>query len=123
MFNKRFVPTWLLTGAASAMVAAAALSGSALAQAVQDPGVRGGPAGAGGPLAGLSAAETTFFTAARNVFREISSVSGTIAGETIAGLGPRFNLNGCAGCHAQPAVGGTSPSVNPQVAVATLHGA
>jgi CxxC motif-containing protein (DUF1111 family) len=38
-------------------------------------------------------------------------------------LGPRFNLNSCAGCHAQPAVGGTSPAINPQVAVATLDGA
>ena len=34
------------------------------------------------------------------------------------GLGPRMNLDGCAGCHAQPATGGTSPSVNPQVAFA-----
>jgi CxxC motif-containing protein (DUF1111 family) len=42
---------------------------------------------------------------------------------TEAGLGPRFNLNSCAGCHAQPAVGGTSPAVNPQVEVATLAGA
>ena len=28
-------------------------------------------------------------------------------------LGPRFNFVGCAGCHVQPAVGGTSPAVNP----------
>ena len=40
-----------------------------------------------------------------------------------SGLGPRFNLNSCAGCHAQPAVGGTSPSTNPEVAVATFDGA
>jgi CxxC motif-containing protein (DUF1111 family) len=32
-------------------------------------------------------------------------------------------MNSCAGCHAFPAVGGSSPTVNPQVAVATLHGA
>ena len=38
-------------------------------------------------------------------------------------MGPRFNLDGCAGCHLQPAVGGTSPAVNPQVAVATAFGA
>ena len=30
------------------------------------------------------------------------------------GLGPRFNLNSCAGCHAHPAVGGSSPATNPQ---------
>jgi hypothetical protein len=39
------------------------------------------------------------------------------------GLGPGFNLNGCAGCHAFPAVGGSSPVVNPQVAMARLDGA
>jgi CxxC motif-containing protein (DUF1111 family) len=38
-------------------------------------------------------------------------------------LGPRFNLDGCAGCHSQPAIGGSSPAVNPQVAVATAFGA
>jgi CxxC motif-containing protein (DUF1111 family) len=39
--------------------------------------------------------------------------------ETVAqGLGPRFNLDSCAGCHAQPAAGGSSPAVNPQVTVA-----
>jgi CxxC motif-containing protein (DUF1111 family) len=88
-----------------------------------DPGVRGGPAGAGGPLPGLEAAELAFYYAAQKVFLEVDSVSGTIPGETGVGLGPRFNLNSCAGCHAQPAVGGTSPATNPQVAVATLDGA
>ena len=34
------------------------------------------------------------------------------------GLGPRFNLDSCGGCHAAPAIGGTSPAVNPQVAKA-----
>ena len=87
-----------------------------------DPGVRGGTAGAGGPLAGLGAPEQAFFAAAKTVFEEIDSVSGTIPGEDVIGLGPRFNMNGCAGCHAFPATGGSSP-VNPQVAVATLDGA
>ena len=32
------------------------------------------------------------------------------------GLGPRFNSNSCVSCHIQPAIGGTSPDVNPQVA-------
>ncbi len=39
------------------------------------------------------------------------------------GLGPRFNLDSCAGCHAQPAIGGSSPKVNPQVALAKAFGA
>jgi CxxC motif-containing protein (DUF1111 family) len=80
-----------------------------------DPGVRGGPAGAGAPLAGLNDQERAFFAAAKNVFMEVDSVP--------VGLGPRFNLDSCAGCHAAPAVGGSSPATNPQVAVATLNGA
>ena len=39
------------------------------------------------------------------------------------GLGPRFNLDSCAGCHTQPDIGGTSPFVNPQVEVAKKEGA
>jgi CxxC motif-containing protein (DUF1111 family) len=131
MSKVRVFHSWLLVGVASAIVGSAALSKSALAQSAtdttsfqaSDPGVRGGAAGAGGPLAGLNPAEVAFFTSARDVFQEVDSVSGTIAGEDGAGLGPRFNLNSCSGCHAAPAVGGTSPAVNPQVAVATLHGA
>ncbi|HEV2990051.1 MAG TPA: di-heme oxidoredictase family protein [Candidatus Angelobacter sp.] len=89
-----------------------------------DPGVRGGAAGAGGPLAGLNANESAFFTAAKARFGEVDSVSGTIAGEAGVGLGPRFNGNSCAQCHAQPATGGSSPvTVNPQVALATRDGA
>jgi CxxC motif-containing protein (DUF1111 family) len=58
-----------------------------------------------------------------NRFREVDSVSGTQPGATGSGLGPRFNLNSCAGCHAQPATGGSSPQVNPQIAVASAYGA
>jgi CxxC motif-containing protein (DUF1111 family) len=92
-------------------------------QTVTDPGVRGGTAGAGGSLPGLNSDETNFFSASLDVFNEVDSVSGTISGEDGAGLGPRFNLNGCGGCHAQPATGGSSPTTNPQVTVATLDGA
>lgn len=97
------------------------LSGMAFAQ--NDPGVRGGPVGAGGPLPGLSADEVAFFTAARARFQEIDSVSGTVAGESGVGLGPGFNSNSCAACHAQPAVGGSDPAINPQIANATDDGA
>ena len=89
---------------------------------VTDPGVRAG-ADAGGALPGLSGEEWKFFAAALDVFKDVNSVSGTIPGEGDPGLGPRFNHNSCAGCHAYPAAGGTSPLVNPQIAVATLHGA
>jgi CxxC motif-containing protein (DUF1111 family) len=108
------------TGTAAAQTAAAAAT---VAPGVFDPGVRGGAAAAGGPLPGLNATEKAFFTAAQGVFEEVDSVSGNIAGEDGVGLGPRFNLNSCAGCHAFPAVGGTSPATNPQIVVATRDGA
>lgn len=80
----------------------------------QDPGVRGGAAGAGGPVTGLSPNESALFTATQPTFNEVDAVAD--------GLGPRMNLDSCAGCHAQPAVGGTSPFVNPQVAFAGKDG-
>jgi len=84
---------------------------SGVLNAQVDPGVRSGPPGAGTPIAGMSAGETYFFTnQGIPQFTEVETVS--------SGLGPRFNLNSCAGCHAQPAVGGTSPAMNPQVALA-----
>ena len=124
--------SWLLLGIAGGLMGAAALSHWASAQQpapnfgmppVHDPGVRGGSPGAGGPLPGLDAAELAFFTAAANRFQEIDSVSGAISGQAGSGLGPRFNSNSCSSCHAQPAVGGTGPAVNPQIAVARLAGA
>ena len=122
----RFAHALFLAGAASAMAGVAALSGSALAQAVQDPGLRGGPPGAGGPLPNLIPGGSGFFKAATTFFVQINSVTGTL-NPTVEnggpGLGPRYNLNQCSGCHAQPAVGGTSPKINPEVAVATLDGA
>ena len=87
--------------------------------AVVDPGVRGGPPGAGGPLNGLTADELTFFNDGLSQFNEVQVVTG---GDN-KGLGPRFNSNSCLACHSQPASGGTSPAMNPSIAVATLNGA
>ena len=99
------------------------LAGSVFAQT--DPGVRGGAAAAGGPLASVAAnnpaGSLSFFNTALGTFREVDSVSGTI--EAGSGLGPRYNSRSCAFCHAQPATGGSSPSVNPQVTDATADGA
>src|SRR5580698_8912955 len=93
------------------------------ASSPRDPGVRTGPAGAGGAASSLTGSELNLFNTGKLTFSEVDSVFGAIAGETDAGLGPSFNMNSCAGCHAYPAVGGASPPVNPQVAMATLHGA
>src|SRR4051794_24656165 len=72
------------------------------ASVARDPGVRGGPPGAGGQIAGLTVREMEFFVEGRADFVEVEDVAD--------GLGPRMNLDSCAGCHSQPAVGGTSPS-------------
>ena len=89
----------------------------------KDPGVRNGPAGAGGAANSLTGSELILFNTGKQTFSEVDSVFGALPGETDSGLGPSFNMNSCAGCHAFPAIGGSSPQVNPQVAVATLHGA
>ncbi|MGH8265219.1 MAG: di-heme oxidoredictase family protein [Steroidobacterales bacterium] len=86
-----------------------------LAAGASDPGVRAGTPAAGGPIEGLQGYENDYFDLGRDDFTEIDGV-----GE---GLGPRFNLDSCSGCHSQPDVGGTAPDVNPQVAVATAFGA
>jgi CxxC motif-containing protein (DUF1111 family) len=86
-----------------------------------DPGPRPGPASAGGPFEGLSPAEIDLFWAAKERFNEVASVSGKL--ERGVGLGPTFNGNSCAGCHAQPSAGGSSPSPrSPQVRQLTLRG-
>jgi CxxC motif-containing protein (DUF1111 family) len=81
----------------------------------RDPGVRGGNPGAGAPLSGLSSSQLAFFDAGQEDFAEEEEVAD--------GLGPTMNLDSCAGCHSQPAIGGTSPRANPQVAFANKNGA
>ena len=81
----------------------------------RDPGVRPGAAAAGEPLAGITAHELEYFLAGKEDFEEAEDVAD--------GLGPTMNLDGCGGCHSQPAIGGSSPPLNPQVAFATRLGA
>lgn len=95
----------------------------ALGAAATDPGVRSGAVNAGAPLSGLSASELAYFQDGSARFTAIDSVSGTISGEADSGLGPAYNANSCGSCHSQPAIGGTSPSNNPQIAAATVDGA
>jgi len=99
--------------------------------AQNDPGPRPGSAAAGGYYPTLNSNEQALFNQAVEDFMETDSVTGKIAGEPGVGLGPTFNGNSCAQCHAQPAVGGSSPGLNspqnavanPQVALASLDGA
>jgi Di-haem oxidoreductase, putative peroxidase len=126
MARLRFVYACLVASRACMMLGFVFACAPALAQS--DPGVRGGPLGAGGPLANLVPSRLGFFRAATSSFTQVNSVTGTIDDGAPLGvanggpaLGPRYNLNQCSGCHAQPAVGGTSPKVSPEVAVATLR--
>jgi CxxC motif-containing protein (DUF1111 family) len=119
----------------TAVALSVALAMCATMAAQTDPGPRGGPPPNGGrpipggpagggppanvlagmPIQGLSGAELQAFDKGRAVFAEISDVRD--------GLGPRFNLDGCGGCHSQPALGGSSPAINPQPMVAAKFGA
>src|SRR5712692_43158 len=110
--------------------AVAALTIAAAAAAQTDRGPRPLPVNAGGPFPTLSPTERAFFSSAKERFKEVDSVSGAVAGEAGVGLGPTFNTNSCAACHAQPDVGGTSPhptlgigtgqANNPEIAMASL---
>src|SRR5438309_8939565 len=83
--------------------------------AARDPGVRGGAASGGEPIKGLTKTELAFFSASKDEFEEEDEVA--------EGLGPTMNLGSCGGCHLHPALGGTSPPANPQVAFANKKGA
>ena len=109
----------------TALVLCAAVFGSNTARAqVVDPGVRhaatdGGPPV---PLPGMTADELTFFQDGLARFVTVEVVSGATQAQG-NGLGPRFNSNQCASCHAQPYVGGSSPATNPLFGVANAEGA
>src|SRR5690349_13140114 len=99
------------------MTAMKSLSGfilvAAFCWAQSDPGPRGGAPGAGGAISGLTAGERDFFlNPGTEQFSEIETVSD--------GLGPRFNLDSCGGCHIYPALGGSSPAANPQFLRASI---
>jgi CxxC motif-containing protein (DUF1111 family) len=79
-----------------------------------DPGVRRGAADAGSALGDLTSSERAYFDVGLEDFEEEEDIPD--------GLGPRMNLDSCAGCHIQPAIGGSSPATNPQVAFATKIG-
>jgi CxxC motif-containing protein (DUF1111 family) len=88
-----------------------------------DPGVREGSVNSGTPLGSLSSSELQYFQDGLTRFQEVDQVAN--------GLGPSFNSNSCSSCHAQPAIGGTSPSTsqypnigpNPQIEAASASNA
>jgi CxxC motif-containing protein (DUF1111 family) len=104
------------TAVVMSLLSWATLSAAANAAAT-DPGLR--PASTtdtfGNPVTGLTTDQTTLFFNGQASFKENEQITD--------GLGPRFNLDSCVGCHAFPTHGGSSPAVNPQVALATAFGA
>jgi len=94
-----------------------------------DPGVRGSTVDAGRPFPSVAqnANASEFFANGLARFQAVESVQGG----TNNGLGPRFNTNQCSSCHAQPSIGGSSPSTtafpfvgpNPETQVFNLNGA
>ena len=110
----------------------AGLSFALLCLAQKDPGVRGGPPGAGGPIAGLQPNELALFIEGKARTVQLESVCddcndvtlGSDTGEdpnlatltNSSGLGARFNGDQCSVCHQQPAIGGSGGFLvpNPQ---------
>jgi CxxC motif-containing protein (DUF1111 family) len=109
-----FRSLWAL-GLLSACALAPLDPGPPPVELAHDPGPRPGVSGVGAPLAGLTEGEQAAFAAGLKEFVEAEEVD--------EGLGPTMNLDSCAGCHLAPAVGGSSPPTNPQVAFATRSGA
>ncbi|MGB0062898.1 MAG: di-heme oxidoredictase family protein [Terracidiphilus sp.] len=101
---------------ATAIASAALFAGVAWAQ--QDPGVQSASRGTGQSIIGSDDPNgfSAFFTDGLIRFQEVEGVNNPATGDDGSGLGPRFNFNQCSGCHASPAVGGSSPAVNPQFA-------
>ena len=113
-------------------VGPALLLASSLCIAQKDPGVRGGPPGAGGPIKGLSQNELALFMEGIRRTTQLEAVCDTCSDVTLggdthedpnlatltnsSGLGARFNADQCSVCHQQPAIGGSGGFLvpNPQ---------
>src|SRR5260370_15128753 len=95
----------------------------------KDPGVRKGPAGAGGPLPGLNINELALFNEGKLRTTQLESVCDTCSDVTLgsdtgqdpnlatltnsSGLGARFNGDQCSVCHQQPSIGGSGGFLTP----------
>src|SRR5215470_6219698 len=122
------------TATAILMILSASGSVAALAQeSPHDPGLRGGPPGAGQALPGLTPIELQIFNEGVQRAIQLEAVcdecADTVIGSFVdplkanlvtltnsSGLGTRFNADQCTVCHNQPALGGSGGLVvpNPQ---------
>ena len=121
-FNSRFLRR----------AATVTLSFTCICLAQKDPGVRPGPAAAGGPIKGLEDNELALFKEGIARVTQLESVCDTCNDVTLgsdtgedpnlatrtnsSGLGARFNGDQCSVCHQQPAIGGSGGFLvpNPQ---------
>jgi CxxC motif-containing protein (DUF1111 family) len=99
----------------AAAIGAPAQAQVAAAPGVVDPGPRPATGTEGAAIPGLTTNQLAFFNSGKTHFNESEALAD--------GLGPRFNLDSCGGCHLQPALGGSSPATNPEIAVANAFGA
>src|SRR5262245_698760 len=100
---------WLASAVALPLLEAGAQL--ALPFTAQDPGPRLTPSRNGAPFEGLTPVQHQLFINGHQVFNAAATVQGTLPG-TRPGLGPRFNMDSCAGCHGHPHLGGTSQMLN-----------
>ena len=108
-FAKATVAFWLRAGLSLAALCCFAEINPGPA----DPGVQSANRGTGATIidpANDPHGFTAFFQDGFNRFQDVETASNSAN----VGLGPRFNSNQCSSCHAQPAVGGSGPAVNPQ---------
>ena len=121
-----------LTSRLTQRSAVVALVFASVCLAQKDPGVRGGPPGAGGPIGGLTANERALFDEGIRRTTQLEAVCDTCSDVTLgadtgedpnlatltnsSGLGVRFNGDQCSVCHQQPAIGGSGGFLvpNPQ---------
>jgi di-heme oxidoreductase (putative peroxidase) len=116
-----------------ALLAGLLVVGSAVAIAQHDPGVRGGPPGAGAPLPHLTQVELSIFKEGQQRAIQLEGACDDCSDLTLgtfidplqanlvtktnsSGLGARFNGDQCTVCHNQPALGGSGGFMvpNPQ---------
>jgi hypothetical protein len=75
MHRKRSVGLFLILALVIVLIRQAPTVTSQASFTAQDPGVRGGAAGAGDPIAGLSLTQLAFFNAGRDDFVEVEEVA------------------------------------------------
>jgi len=88
-------------------------SGHSQGNAAKDPGVRSDNVDAGAPFATLSPNQLSYFNDGQTRFQQVDQVAN--------GLGPTYNSNSCASCHAQPSIGGSSPSLTQYPNIGPIH--